>query len=79
MGVFSLFKKRYPEKRKKKTIFGYPGVRYADKKLKFACNFFLENACFTFYCRHFCCRQKTFLLSSSEKMLVIQFSYLEIV
>ena len=35
--VFSLFQKNYREKRNKNSIFVYPGLRYADKKIKLAC------------------------------------------
>ena len=38
--VFSLFNKSYPEKRKKTPIFVHRGLRYADKKFKFASKFF---------------------------------------
>ena len=40
LGVFSLFEKGYTEKRKKNPIVLCPGLRYADKKLKFACKVF---------------------------------------
>ena len=37
IGVVSMFEKSYPEKRKNVV---YPGLRYAAKKLKFACKIF---------------------------------------
>ena len=47
MGVFSQFEKKIIQrKRKKNSNFVYPGLRYAEKKTKFACKkIFLESVC----------------------------------
>ena len=45
MGFFSVFEKKWKWKEKKQML-SYPWLRYAHKKLNFACKkFFLENVC----------------------------------
>ena len=42
----SVWKKKHSENRKIENLnCVYPGLRYADEKLKFACKIFLKNVC----------------------------------
>ena len=84
-----MFEKSYPEKRKNVV---YPGLRYAAKKLKFACKIFFLWKCLFEYEIRFAVEKrniKTFGANSIlqrkifvvaiKKMLAIQLSYMEII
>ena len=74
----------------KNPILVYPGLRYTDKKLKFACKVFLKNVCLSTKINlrlkktqkkiwgNFKNTLKNFC-RRHQKMLVIQFPYTEIV
>ena len=85
--------KNIPEKRMKNPIFVYPGLSYADKKLKFVCKivFFFEMLVWVlkWICGWKKKKQNKFgpiskllgknFVVATKKMLVIQFSFIEIV
>ena len=90
--VFSLFEKSYSERRKKNLTFVYPGLRYEDKKEKFASKFFFsENVCLSTKFDLLLKKKKKklgaikillgkkFVVVIIKKVLVIQFTYMEIV
>ena len=66
----------------------YPGLRYAPKKLKFACQKKIFGKCLFEYKDRFAVEKKVlrqfqnywenFLLSPSKKILVIQFPYIKL-